>query len=185
MKTPLTTTEFREKIGKLPKRNPRNLETYLLALYPLLEAQQHKTPDAALVLRLLRKAFTAEPMPLKRTWLSCHQAPNHLDVQSDLPYLQTFRHYEEERPLTLSPIEFTLSVLRFQIAEYHQMVKRNQIGEYSFLGVRTKAGNSWYNFSPRGVLTSGARGLSNWNTDISQLDWAFPGLLLEMGRKYE
>ena len=187
---PVTTLEFYEHICSFPERfENRNLESYLSALFLLVQ----ETEDAALnvdkLLHLLETAFTSEAIAFDNKWLLIRSAPDE-NVMS-----RKFTNPEIQPPSDKSTEseykgkEFTLAVLRFQIAELHRMRDMPHVNKSEYLGLASETGNYWYNFDPFTNLECGARCLIDSGGDGTSheliCNWETLGELLEMGRVYE
>ncbi|MDR2918046.1 MAG: hypothetical protein LBV72_01605 [Tannerella sp.] len=181
--------EFYEQIGSLPsKHENRDLEEYLLALYALVEKHKEREITAELLMRLLSEAFTAPPAPFREEWLAYDKVPHdngiirkftNPDLKDDFD--RTFYTHSEG-------VEFTLEVLKFQIAELHKMRGKQLIDKYRYFGIDSETGHRWYNFDPFTNLECGVRCLDdNSDSDDEEIEigWHTLGVLLEDGRIYE
>lgn len=161
--------KFYKQICSLSTRfQNRDLETYLLALYKIVELRKNKKLSYDLIFEMIQAAFVQEPTALQEEWLSCNIPPDEFEIND-----------------TLSPYDYTIEVLKFQIAELFKMRGKQLANEHRYFGIPSETGNYWYNFDPLGNLACGARCMLDNETDFSILDWSFLGMLLEFGRSYE
>ena len=165
----MTTLEFYERVCALPEKyDNRKLESYLSAL--LLMAQKERTAlTEDKLLQLLEAAFTGEEIAFDDRWLEIRIEPDPDTSNSDK--------------------EYSISVIKFQIAELHRMRDMPHTDEWSSLGMASPTGNYWYNFDPFSNLECGARSFIDSGPEgIKQelvCNWKTLGELLERGRLYE
>jgi hypothetical protein len=179
-------TEFYHHISKLPNRyENRDLEEYLLALLKLVERNKNKELTYDLILEIIHEAFTSEPAVFNNDWLVCSSAPDENRMSKKLTNPEIGEQIDKSNSADLSPYDFTIEVLKFQIAELHKMRGKQLENEYRFFGVESETGNSWYNFNPFANLECGAKCMEDNEMDFNSLDWSFIGELLENGRIYE
>jgi hypothetical protein len=158
--------EFYEAICRLPEKYAdRNLEEYLLALHGLILPKQNEPVSLSLFLELFESAFTAEAYPFNFEWLSITEEP------------------EEDKPG--NPFEYTLAVIRFQVAELFKMRGKQLIDEMRYMGIESETGVWWSNFDPFTNLECAARWVLDGPGETLPITWATPGVLLEAGRSYE
>ncbi|MDW7692198.1 hypothetical protein R9C00_14345 [Flammeovirgaceae bacterium SG7u.111] len=182
----MNTAEFYKHITNLPdKFENRDLEEYLLALLKLIEMNRTKEVTYKLILEIISEAFTSEPYAFKNEWLKCETAPDENRMSRKFTHPDISEAIDKTNTSDLTTYDFTIEVLRFQIAELHKMRGKQLENEYRFFGVQSETGNSWYNFDPFANLECGARCMEDNETDFSSLDWSFIGELLENGRIYE
>jgi len=182
----MNASEFYKHITKLSdKFDDRDLEEYLLALFKVIENKRTKELTYELILEIINEAFTSEPYKFKSEWLKCEKAPdeNRMSRKFTNPYIS--EAIDKTNTSDLTPYNFTIEVLKFQIAELHKMRGKQLEDEYRFFGIKSETGNSWYNFDPFVNLECGARCMEDNETDFDTLDWSFIGELLENGRIYE
>lgn len=141
------------------------LENYLLRLYGNILDNKDEQLTIDFILNLLRQSFTSVPVEFNKQWLNSIEPP--------------------DDTTTLSPINYTLEVLKFQIAELHKMKGKQLEDEYRHYGIDSETDHRWYNFSPFMNLECGARCMVDNKIEIKNVDWSFIGNLLEMGRIYE
>lgn len=181
--------EFHEQISSLPsKHENRDLEEYLLALYALVEEHKEQEITAELLIQLLSEAFTSSTIPFRKEWLDCDTVPHdngivrkftNPDLKGDFD--RTFYTHSEG-------VDFTLEVLKFQIAELHKMRGKQLKDKYRYFGIDSETGHRWYNFDPFTNLECGARCLvDNADSEDEEMEtgWHTIGILLEDGRIYE
>jgi hypothetical protein len=179
-------TEFCNHIDRLPENNEsRDLEEYLLALLKQIELNKTEELTYDLVLELINRAFTSEPAAFKDEWLSCNIAPDENRISRKFTNPEVSEFIDKANTSDLTPYNFTIEVLKFQIAELHKMRGKQLENEYRFLGIQSETGSYWYNFDPFVNLECGARCMEDNEMDLSALDWSFFGELLENGRIYE
>lgn len=182
----MNVTEFYNHISKLSdKYEDRDLEEYLLALFKLIETNRTKELTYDLALGLIGEAFTSEPANFENDWLDCNSAPDENRLSKKFTNPEIRENIDKSNTSGLSPYDFTIEVMKFQIAELHKMKGKQLENEYRFFGVQSETGNSWYNFDPFVNLECGARCMEDNDTDFSSPDWSFIGELLENGRIYE
>lgn len=182
----MNVTTFYNQISKLSDTyENRDLEDYLLALFKLIETNSTKVLTYNLVLEIIGKAFTSESAVFKNDWLNCISPPDENRMSKKFTNPIISEQIDTSNTSDLSPFDFTIEVLKFQIAELHKMRGKQLENEYRFFGVQSETGNSWYNFDPFANLECGARCMEDNETDFSVLDWSFIGELLENGRIYE
>lgn len=182
----MTIDEFYDRITDLPKQyENRDLEEYLLALYGLVLKRKEEPMTCDLFFELLENAFTENPVEFDEAWREKQNPPdgNRMFRKFTNP---DFAHLmKEERDSTLTPVDYTLQVLQFQIAELNSMRGKQLDHEYKYFGINSDAGHRWYNFDPFGNLECGARCMEDNNDRMDNIDWALLGELLEDGRVYE
>jgi hypothetical protein len=86
--------------------------------------------------------------------------------------------------------DYTIAVIKFQIAELHKMQGKQLEDEWRHFGIDSETGNRWYNFEPDSILECGMRcyldhGDDESNDEEFEVSWLTLGDLLEMGRIYE
>lgn len=177
--------KFYTEISKLNKTfENRNLEDYLLALYSNILEHKDKIISYELILELIKKSFTSEPYPFQDEWLKCTSSPDEDSI------IRKFTNKDitisiDITNTTLEPFDYSVEVLKFQIAELHKMKGKQLEDETKYFGITSETGNQWYNFDPFMNLECGARCMVDHKMDFEQLDWSFIGDLLENGRIYE
>lgn len=178
--------EFFGQINQFDKQfKDRDLETYLLALYQLIEAHKNKEVTYELILELLKKAFAAEPIEFDNQWLSINYPPdrNRLNLKFTNPDFKNV--VDKTNTSDLSPYDFTMEVLKFQIADLHKMKGKQLADEMRYFGVTSETGNSWYNFNPLSNLSCGVACVEDNEIEWETADWSIIGEILEYGRIYE
>ena len=136
-------------------------------------------------MKRLIEAFTSEHYEFKVDWLKCETAPDENRMSRKFTNSDISETIDKTNTSDLTPYDFTIEVLKFQIAELHKMKGKQLENEYRYFGVQSETGNSWYNFDPFVNLECGARCMEDNEMDFSSLDWSFIGELLENGRIYE
>lgn len=171
----MTYNEFYNNLGYNVEK--RDLETYLLALFKLAEQEKGQTLTADLLLKLLQSAFTSEPKKFNPEWLKIVQAPDEkIFINS------------KANSSTNGEFDYSIAVLKFQIAELHKMKGKQLEDEGRYFGIDSETGNRWYNFDPDSILDCGMRCyLDNGEDDKQEFEvsWRTLGDLLETGRIYE
>ncbi len=182
----MNATEFYNEIVKLEDScKNRDFEEYLLALYKIIEKNKSSKLTYDLVLKMLKEAFTAIPAEFNNKWLNCIAAPDENRISKKFTNPDISDAIDKSNTSNLSPYNFTIEVLKFQIAELHKMRDKQLEDEYRYLGIKSETGKYWYNFDPLGSLECGARCMEDNDTEFNSLDWSFIGELLENGRIYE
>lgn len=172
----MTYKDFYQWINNLPSRlENRDLETYLSALYLLIEKQKDQELSEEMLLQLLQESFKSEPIEFDNKWLAIISPP---DFDINIAYTEI--SLEEG-------ITFTTNVLKFQIVELHKMKDKQLKNELRYFGTDSETNNRWYNFDPFTNLECGAAWLLAGKDEDQQLNvsWQMLGVLLEMGRIYE
>jgi hypothetical protein len=178
--------EFYTQITSLSETfENRDLEEYLLALLKIVEENRTKTLTYELVIDMIRNAFISEPLEFKEEWLKYDTAPDENRLSKKFTNPEISQSIDKSNYSTLEPYDFTIGVLKFQIAELHRMKGKQLDNEYRYFGIQSETGNSWYNFDPFGNLECGARCMDDNETEFDNLNWSFIGELLENGRIYE
>ncbi len=182
----MNVTEFYTHITKLSdKFENRDLEEYLLALYKLIENKRTEELTYNSIFDIISEAFTSESAPFNNDWLDCNSSPDGNRMSKKFTNPEIREQIDKSNTSGLSPYDFTIEVLKFQIAELHKMRGKQLENEYRYFGVQSETGNYWYNFDPFANLECGARCMEDNDTDFSSPDWSFFGELLENGRIYE
>ena len=180
----MNTTAFGARIIRFSTEyDDRDLETYLLALFSLIEQHKDERVTHELVFDLLGKAFTNSPNILDPEWLNCNNPPDCSEWQ--FKYTQAITKVEDATLSGLTPYTFTLEMVKFLIADLHKMRGKQLEDENRYFGIRSETGHYWYNFDPFSILRCGSACMYDNRWDISDLDWSFMGLLLDHGRQYE
>jgi hypothetical protein len=178
--------EFYTQITSLSETfENRDLEEYLLALLKIVEENRSKTLTYELVLDMIKNAFISESLEFEEEWLKYITAPDENRLSKKFTNPEISQSTDKSNYSTLEPHDFTIEVLKFQIAELHRMKGKQLDNEYRYFGIQSETGNSWYNFDPFGNLECGARCMNDNETDFDNLNWSFIGELLENGRIYE
>ncbi|MBP2832617.1 hypothetical protein J8281_10515 [Aquimarina sp. U1-2] len=182
----MTLEEFYEAIEDLSQiYENKDLEEFLLALYDRVEAYKKEKLTFDLVLKMINESFTGKPINFQNDWLQCTKPPDSNRMSKKFSNPGINYAFDQENTSSLQPYEFTLAVLRFQIAELHKM-KENQLkNELRYFGVDSETGHRWYNFDPFANLECGVRCMIDNEERFGSLDWSFIGELLENGRIYE
>ncbi|MFA7444999.1 MAG: hypothetical protein WCY89_03570 [Flavobacteriaceae bacterium] len=170
----MTTNEFYKHICNLKNKfENRDLETYLLSLLKLAEQEKNQplTPD--LLLKLIENAFISDPKEFNSEWLSITDAPESLSI-------------DKSKISDKNEIDYSISVLQFQISELHKMRGKQLDDEKRYFGIDSETGNIWYNFDPMTNLECGARCILDSDDEKEFIvTWQTLGELLEIGRVYE
>ena len=187
----MTQEEFYDTITALSNEHTnRDLETYLLALYNLVESHQSEPLTPALLFQLLGEAFSAPPIEFDAQWLSITASPDRNILSKKFTNPDVANTIDKSREAQTEGIDYTREVLRFQIAELHKMRGKQLDDDMRYFGIPSETGNYWYNFDPFTNLECGARGILD-NSDEEdetapfETNWDTLGDLLEMGRIYE
>jgi hypothetical protein len=167
----------------------RELEEYLLALYKNLSDNKvvyiQERPTLELVLCLLKESFTSEATSFDDDWLNIVELPdpNRLTRKFTNPDIKDV--IDKANTSGLFGMEFTMEVLKFQIAELHRMRGKQLENEDRYFGIDSDTGCRWYNFDPFSNLECGAACMVDNEKETADIDWSFIGNLLEDGRIYE
>jgi len=163
----------------------RDMEEYLLALYKTIEENKEKELTYPLVIEIIKKAFLAETYSFQSDWLDYNSPPDENRMSKKFTNSEIVNSIDKSNSSNLSPYNFTMEVLKFQIAELHKMRGKQLENEMRYFGIQSESNNYWFNFDPLGNLECGARCMEDNETSFDKLDWSFIGELLENGRIYE
>lgn len=179
-------SEFYNQIDKLPDSHEnRDLEEYLLALYKVIKENKAKQLTYDLVLHMIKEAFIVDPIEYQTEWSKIRTAPDDNRMSRKFTNPEISESIDKTNRSELSPYNFTIEVLKFQIAELRRMKDKELKNEYRYFGIQSETGNFWYNFDPFTNLECGVRCMEDNETDFNLLSWSFIGELLENGRIYE
>ena len=186
----MTTLEFYEYICQLPEKfDNRDLESYLSALLRLVEKEKDAELNVEKLMQLLEDAFTSEAIPFDNKWLQIRTAPDENIVNRKFTNPDIKDSFDKSVVSEYSDKDFTIAVIKFQIAELHRMRDMLHVEKYAYLGLASETGNYWYNFDPFTNLECGARCMVDNGGEGTSLElncnWQTLGKLLEMGRIYE
>jgi len=182
----MNSQEFYDNINNLSTSyEDWDLEEYLLALYRKVKEYESVPLTYDLALKIISESFTGEPAKFQEEWLNCIVAPDRNRTSRKFTNPLFSESIDKTNTSTLKPFEFTLEVIKFQIAELHKMRGKQLENKYRFFGIESETGHDWYNFAPHDNLECGARCMVDNNDDFGTLDWSFIGELLENGRIYE
>ncbi len=163
----------------------RDLEEYLLALYKIVQENKDSIFTIQLAVNMLEKAFTAEPAEFKEEWLEITESPQTNAMSRKFTNPEIKDKIDKTRVRHVSDYDYTLEVIKFQIAELHKMRGKQLEDEFKYFGITSETGHSWYNFDPIGNLECGTSCMLAHNENLANIDWTFIGDLLEDGRVYE
>ncbi len=175
----MTYNEFYNSINLNNNIEKRDMETYLLALLKIAEQLKEQPLTADLLSKILMDAFTSEPKQFDTEWLKIIKAPDEKKfINSKTGYSSGGKY------------NYTIAVIKFQIAELHKMKGKQMEDESRHFGIDSETGNRWYNFEPDSILECGMRcyldhGDDESNDEEFEVSWLTLGDLLEMGRIYE
>lgn len=186
----MTLDEFSDYIYELKDEfKNRDLEEYLLALYKnLLDNRivyMSEEPSFELILCVLKECFGSEPALFDENWLSITECPDANRLSRKFTNHDLKDEFDRMNMSVLQGMEFTLEVLKFQIAELHKMRDKQLKDEYRYFGIDSETGHRWYNFDPFANLGCGVSCMLDNDDEITVPDWSFIGNLLEDGRIYE
>jgi hypothetical protein len=185
----MTHNEFYQNISTLKDNfENRELETYLLSLLSLVEQKKNQNLTADLLLNLLQNAFTSEPKEFNSEWLSITTAPDENIMSKKFTNPEINIQVDKSVLSDKSGIDYSISILQFQIAELHKMKGKQLDDDMRYFGINSETGNRWYNFDPMTNLECGARCILDSEEDEDNeliVSWQTLGELLEMGRIYE
>lgn len=166
-------SEFRQKIVSWEDKykNQPALETYLSALWKLLNQKRNEGPSLSLFASILESSFESSPATFQQEWL-IYREPAEYEEE----------HYSEEESWN-----YLKKTLLFQIADLRGMKGKQLDNEFKEMGVISDTGHSWYNFMPTIYLECGTALLDD-ETEINETEevsWLDLESILEMGRIYE
>ncbi len=192
----MTLNEFEQHTCSFQYAVDRDLETYLLALLNLVTHNKNKAATPELLLELLASAFTATPATLDNTWLEIKSAPETSVESANPDTYRTSNPIPSADPKAVPDlfaghgfdgIDYTISVLQFQVAELYKMRGKQLTDKWRTMGIDSETGNRWYNFDPKSIISCGLQYFLDTAEEETpfEVDWATLGQLLEMGRIYE
>jgi hypothetical protein len=191
----MTQTEFYENISTLKDNfKNRELETYLLSLLSLVEQKRNQNLTADLLLNLLQNAFTSVPKEFNSEWLRITTAPDENIMSKKFTNPEINLPIDKSVVSDKSGIDYSIAVLKFQIAELNKMKGKQLDDDMRYFGINSETGNRWYNFDPMTNLECGARCILDSEEEEEEeeeedkefiVSWQTLGELLEMGRIYE
>jgi hypothetical protein len=147
-----------------------SMESYLRSLWRLVNKHRGERVTYDLIARLLKEAFSQEPLPFDETWFNYEYPPYGVD---DTRLIEDDFHFLQE-------------LILYQIAELNRMqtdAVPDEPPEFPWLGVPTQNGEGWYNFHPGDFLES-AVALMPADADLGQANWADLGHFLRLGQIY-
>ena len=138
----MTQIEFYQQICKL-KNNFENkdLETYLLSLLNLVELEKNKDLTADLLLKHLQNAFISEPAEFKEEWLNIVTASGETIISNKITTPKNNTSIDEFIDSDKSGIDYSITVLHFQISELHKMKGKQLDDDMRFFGIASETGN--------------------------------------------
>lgn len=165
------------------------LENYLLALYKQLRDNQAlyltTQPTLSIIAAVLEASIHSDPAPFDESWLKITDPPEDTRASHQLtPRTAQDQQYTSHHTKAQG-LNFTLAVLKFQIAELHKMQGKQLADPQRYFGIDSETGHRWYNFTPFANLTAGLACKLDHDEHVAPLDWSFLGHLLEDGRIYE
>ncbi|MDX2302376.1 MAG: hypothetical protein NW226_06225 [Microscillaceae bacterium] len=188
-------SEWEKLYAELKKIEPKidqikiTLEEYLRALLGLAYENMDNSPSLDIFLKMLKKAFIADPLPFEESWLKIQDPPIE-DYDLDLSHLQD--GVELIKHETKSPeddFRYLEEVLHFQIAELKRMEIKQPQSQGKYFGIESESGHHWYNFEPFANIEAGIRGyienLRNGAYPVGAVTWRTLGEIIELGRIYE
>lgn len=182
----MNTEEFYNHISNLSDSfKNRDLEEYLSCLLKIVEENKSNDLTYSLVIEMIRDAFESVPLEFQAEWLKYDTPPDENRISKKFTNPEVTQSLNKSNFSSLKPYDFTIEVLKFQIAELHKMKGKQLESEHRYFGIESETGNYWYNFDPFGNLECGARCMEDNESDFNNLDWSFIGELLENGRIYE
>lgn len=189
----MTPQEFKTQLLNVLKQHEKtwqgSLETYLLALWRLVEKQQHITPSFEVFITLFDTAFSATPALFNDAWLTSYtDTLNWADKGGEYVLVK----FEGETPViaerNLDPFRIMKHTLLFHITDLHRMGSQHDNNPLRHMGVKSPTGHAWYNFTPFNYLERIAQAVVDHIKDPNALatsDWADLATLLEFGRVYQ
>ncbi|MBK5721272.1 hypothetical protein JGH11_10355 [Dysgonomonas sp. Marseille-P4677] len=186
----MTFDQFADEIDNLKDSfENRNLESYLLAIYKNIQDNYSvyvkEKPTLDLVLCILKEAFTSDPAALEPSWLEITMPPDPNRMSRKFTNPDIKDEFDKTNISDADGMDFTISVLKFQISELHKMQGKQLEDEYRYFGINSETGHRWYNFDPFTNLNCGVRCMDDNEDGTADIDWSFIGNLLEDGRIYE
>ncbi len=181
----MNTEQFYEKINNFKdKFQNRDLEEYLLSLYKLVVNQRDREITLEFIIKVLGDAFTSELCEFNEEWLRCNTPPDENRLSKKFTNPNLTQKIDKSNTSDLEPFDFTIAVIKFQVAELHKMRDKQLKDEERYFGVTSETGHRWYNFDPFGNLSCGVACMQA-NKFEMDLNWSIIGELLENGRIYE
>lgn len=165
----LTVDKFTEFTDMLSEKanGERSLETYLSALWKLLDANRNATPSWELFADLLERAFDEEPSPFNVEWLN-YTSPPDIDVNVDQGF------------------QLVQNMVLYQIADLHAMAEAGTLTidpKFLYLGVDSPNGHRWFNLNIRLFLKCASPTYDS--TDKNICNWKSLASFLWFGQNYE
>jgi len=169
----------------------RSLEEYLRSLWAVVHRSRDVPVTEALLVTILRDAFSVEPPPFQADWLA-YQQPLDWTYQ-DTGYVWGNMLFEDGQPIlhvggTIDSFAILHHTLLFQIADLYRMRDQQAHNPLRAVGVISPTGNSWYNFDVYSYLECAVAGMDSERIaafSSSEWDWVDLACLLELGRLYE
>ena len=168
---------------ELPKE--LSLQTYLLALMAEIESNKDEELTQDLVKRIMVDSLSTEqPMELNPKWLEIRSAPSfevkyQTNATAEALDAMTADDFEWEK------IDFSLEVLRFQVAELEKMADNQLSNPMREFGISSPTGTPWYNFTVSDNLEAGLKALIDNKGEEMEADWSIFGLWLQYGRTHK
>lgn len=184
----MTLDEFYDQASSFQEYPQRNLEEYLSAIYKNIydniDIYSKEPFSLELAFGILKESFASEPAVFDERWLEITSPPNSDRTCRKFTNPEIKDSIDKTIISSSYGIEYTLDVLKFQIAELHKMRGKQLEDKYRYFGIDSETGHRWYNFDPITNIECGLRCMDD-NDDDENFDWSFIGNLFEDGRIYE
>ncbi len=99
-------------------------------------------------MEIIKNAFVSESIEFQREWLECKIAPDKNLMSKKFTNRVIRQTIDKINVSELNPYDFTIEVLKFQIAELYRMKDKQLKNGYRYFGVQSETENYWYNFDP-------------------------------------
>lgn len=162
-----------------------DLEEYLLSVFGNVLNQKNKKLTFELALKIFADSFTTKPVQFQEDWLEIENSPDSNRMSQKFTNPENSSAVDKTNNSTIYGIDYTIEVIKFQVAELHKMRGKQLENENRYFGIPSETGNYWYNFDPFGNLECGVRCMIDNGENYEKLDWSFIGDVLENGRIYE
>ena len=161
-----------------------SLKNYLLSMINLIRQHQNEEMTHALAKEIMLGAVNAQPAAIDSEWQNIRSAPD-----PKVKYQKTVDP-EALEAMTVEdfqwgPVEFSLEVLGFQVAELEQMEGNQLDNPMKEYGISSPSGTPWYNFTVQDNVEAGLRALIEKNEDEITAAWSLFGVWMQYGRAYE
>ena len=162
------------------------MKPFLLAMYPILKSYENSKASFELLKVIITDSLKQTPRDIDTNWLKITQPPhdNGLLRKFTAPDIKQMQS-DLNSNSNLDGMDFTYSVLKFQISELHKMENKQLKDPVRYFGVTSETEHDWYNFTALSVLECGLACTIDNKDNLENMDWSIIGKLLEDGRIYE